>query len=103
MRSYTYAAHFFGGAFLVALSRFVNGVSGRPFPSPFASPTRRGMSSPMANVLWGAPSCLAPYFLIARVGRFEVRRLQHALPVAPVGLLMAVMLARAFGRVLGGS
>ena len=104
MRWYTYVAYFFGGSFLVnAVPHFVNGVSGRPFPSPFASPPGQGLSSPTVNVLWGAFNLLVAYLLILRVGKFELRRLQHVLPVAIGGLLMAVMLARAFGRVFGGS
>ena len=34
MRWYVYVAHFFGGAFFVnALPHFINGLSGRPFPT----------------------------------------------------------------------
>jgi hypothetical protein len=54
MRWYFYLAYFLGGAFLVnAIPHFVNGVSGRSFPTPFASPPGKGQSSPMVNVLWG--------------------------------------------------
>jgi len=103
MRWYTYVAYFFGGAFLInAVPHFVSGVSGRPFPSPFASPPGQGLSSPTVNVLWGIFNLLVAWLLICRVGKFELRRVQHALPVAIGGLLMAVMLARSFGRVLGG-
>ena len=46
MRWYHYVAYFFGGAFLAnAVPHFVNGVSGRPFQSPFASPPGEGLSS----------------------------------------------------------
>jgi hypothetical protein len=39
MKWYHYIAYFFGGAFLVnSVPHFTNGVSGRSFPSPFASP-----------------------------------------------------------------
>ena len=38
MRWYFFVAYFFGGAFLVnAIPHFVIGVSGRSFPTPFAS------------------------------------------------------------------
>ena len=58
MRWYFYVAYFFGGAFLVnAVPHFVNGVSGRSFPTPFASPPGKGLSSPMVNVLWGTAEC----------------------------------------------
>jgi len=42
MRWYFFVAYFFAGAFLVnAVPHFVNGVSGRSFPTPFASPPGR--------------------------------------------------------------
>jgi len=104
MRWYTYVTYFFGGAFLInSVPHFVSGVSGRPFPSPFASPPGQGLSSPTVNVLWGAFNFLVAYLLILRVGKFELRRLQHALPALVGGLLMAVMLAQTFGRALGGA
>ncbi|HUL61346.1 MAG TPA: hypothetical protein VLU43_18860 [Anaeromyxobacteraceae bacterium] len=103
MRWYGYVAYFFGGAFLVnAIPHFVNGVSGRPFQSPFASPPGEGLSSALVNVGWGAFNAVAGYLLVCRVGRFEPRRTSHVLPVGLGGLLMALMLARAFGRFYGG-
>jgi len=54
MRWYQYVAYFFGGAFLAnAVPHLVNGISGRPFQSPFASPPGQGLSSSTVNVLWG--------------------------------------------------
>ncbi|MGH9640463.1 MAG: hypothetical protein ACRD3Y_10405, partial [Bryobacteraceae bacterium] len=65
MRWYLLVAYFFGGAFLVnAIPHFVNGVSGRSFPTPFASPPGKGQSSPMVNVLWGTANAVAGYFLV---------------------------------------
>ncbi|TSJ35989.1 hypothetical protein FO440_23705 [Mucilaginibacter corticis] len=50
-----YLAAFFSGAFLSnAVPHFVNGVSGTRFPTPFAKPPGRGLSSPVTNVLWAA-------------------------------------------------
>jgi hypothetical protein len=77
LRWYFLVAYFFGGAFLVnAVPHFVNGVSGRRCPTPFASPPGKGESSPTD----------IPDVLVLGAG----------------GLLMAVMLARAFGRLYGG-
>lgn len=46
MRWYHYVAYFFGGAFLANfVPHFVNGVSGNPFQSPFASPPGAGHTS----------------------------------------------------------
>ena len=53
-RWYHYIAYFFGGAFLAnTIPHLVNGISGSPFQSPFASPPGEGLSSSMVNVLWG--------------------------------------------------
>ena len=54
MKWYHYIAYFFGGVFLVnSVPHFTNGVSGRAFPSPFASPPGQGLSPAWVNVLWG--------------------------------------------------
>lgn len=103
MRWYHYIAYFFGGAFFVnAVPHFTNGVSGRPFPSPFASPPGQGLSPAWVNVLWGTFNLVIGYLLVCRVGNFNVRRTRDLLIVAVGGLLMAMMLARAFGRLSGG-
>ncbi|MDR3673538.1 MAG: hypothetical protein P4L36_22025, partial [Holophaga sp.] len=46
-------ASFFAGLLLAnAVPHFVHGVSGDRFPSPFAHPPGKGLSSPTVNVLW---------------------------------------------------
>lgn len=96
---YIYLAYFFGGAFLVnAVPHFVNGVSGRAFPSPFASPPGKGLSSPTVNVLWGTLNAAIGYILVWHVGTFHGRRVSDAVVIGVGGLLMAVMLSRTFGR-----
>ena len=103
MKWYLHLAYVFGGAFLVnAIPHFVSGVTGHPFPSPFASPPGQGMSSATVNVLWGTFNFLVAYLLIGRVGEFKWRQTQHVLHFAVGGLLMALMSARVFGRVFGG-
>jgi hypothetical protein len=103
MRWYSLVAYFFGGAFFVnAVPHFVNGVSGRSFPTPFASPPGKGKSSPMVNVLWGTLNAVFGYFLVSHVGEFHIRSISDVLIAGAGGLLMAVMLARAFGRIDGG-
>ncbi len=96
---YIYLAYFFGGAFLVnAVPHFVNGVSGRSFPSPFASPPGKGLSSPTVNVLWGTLNAVIGYILVWHVGAFHGRHIPDAAITGVGGLLMAVMLSRTFGR-----
>ena len=96
---YAYVAYFFAGTFLVnAVPHFTSGVSGRRFPTPFASPPGKGESSPTVNVLWGALNLAAGYLLVTRVGEFHVPESSDVLVLAAGGLVMALMLARAFGR-----
>lgn len=102
-RWYHYVSYFFGGAFLAnTIPHFVNGISGRPFQSPFASPPGQGLSPALINVLWGFLNLVVGYLLVARVGTFEIRRTRHALVFGAGTLLMSAMLARAFGRFYGG-
>lgn len=103
MRWYVYIAYFFGGMFLSnAVPHFVSGISGRPFPTPFASPPGVGESGAVVNVLWGMFNFIVGYVLLSRVGAFNIRQLGHIVPVAVGWLLMAVMLANAFGAIYGG-
>src|SRR5580704_12231494 len=99
MRWYHYIAYFFGGAFLAnAVPHFVNGVSGSPFQSPFASPPGQGLSSSTVNVLWGLFNFVVGYVLVCRVGKFDLRNNRHVGVFAAGVVLMSVMLAHAFGR-----
>jgi hypothetical protein len=96
---YAYVAFFFGGAFLVnAVPHFVNGVSGRSFPTPFASPPGRGESSPVVNVLWGTVNLIIGYLLEFHVREFHASNIPDVILLGAGGLLMAVMLSLAFGR-----
>ena len=103
-RWYHYIAYFFGGGFLMnAVPHLVAGVSGNPFQTPFASPPGEGLSSATVNVLWAAFNLLAAYLLLRRTGNFDLRETKHAVAFGLDGLLvMAIMLARAFGRLHGG-
>jgi hypothetical protein len=50
---YNYVACFFAGAFLANfVPHFVHGISGDRFPTPFARPPGKGLSSPTLNVAW---------------------------------------------------
>jgi hypothetical protein len=103
MRWYHYVAYFFGGAFLAnAVPHFVNGVTGHPFQSPFASPPGEGLSSSTVNVLWGFFNLIVAYVLVCRVGHFELRKTRHAVVFGVGVLAMAIMASRAFGRFYGG-
>jgi hypothetical protein len=53
MNWYNYIICFFAGMFLAnVVPHFVHGVSGDRFPTPFARPPGKGLSSPTVNVVW---------------------------------------------------
>ena len=53
MAWYHYISGFWAGMFLANfVPHFVNGISGNPFPTPFAKPHGKGLSSPLLNVVW---------------------------------------------------
>jgi hypothetical protein len=103
-RWYHYLAYFFGGVFLAnAIPHLVNGMSGSPFQSPFATPPGKGLSSSTVNVLWGMFNLAVAYLLLAHIGRFELRRTSHAVVLGLAVLSTALMLARHFGELHGGN
>ena len=64
LKWYHYIAALFAGLFLTnVIPHFVNGISGNPFPTPFAHPAGKGLSSPTVNVLWGLLNMLIGYLL----------------------------------------
>ncbi|MEC7763599.1 MAG: hypothetical protein VX874_16975 [Pseudomonadota bacterium] len=92
---------FFGAVFAVnAIPHSVAGVQGRAFPSPFASPPGVGMSPPWVNVLWGSFNLLVAWALLCPVAGFDPSRPAHMIAAALGGVLMALFLARHFGRVM---
>ena len=65
MKWYHYLAAFFAGAFLAnVVPHFFHGVSGDSFPTPFANPPGKGLSSPLVNVLWACFNLLVGYILL---------------------------------------
>jgi hypothetical protein len=81
--------YFLGGAFFANfVPHFVSGVLGRRFPTPFATPPFRGLSSSRVNVLYGLCNLSVAYMLLLRVGDFEPRSALHG---AAFGLGLAAM------------
>ena len=103
MHWYHFLAYFFGGAFLAnSLPHLINGVSGRPFQSPFAKPPGRGLSSSTVNVLWGFFNLVVAYVLIVRVGSFSLYSTVHVSTLGAGILIMSLIHAYGFGRLHGG-
>ena len=66
---YGYIACFFAGMFIAnSVPHYVQGVCGDPFPTPFAKPPGKGLSSPTVNVLWALLNLLVGCILF-RVGK----------------------------------
>lgn len=73
MAWYNYLAAFFAGAFLAnVVPHFFHGISGDRFPTPFAHPPGRGLSSPTVNVVWAWVNLIVGYILF-RVGRVQAQ------------------------------
>ncbi len=64
MKRNNYLACFFSGMLLAnAVPHFAHGISGDPFPTPFADPPGKGLSSPTVNVAWAFGNIVAGYSL----------------------------------------
>jgi hypothetical protein len=64
MHWYSYVACFFAGMFLAnAVPHFVHGISGDGFPTPFAKPPGKGLSSAPVNVIWALVNLVIGYVL----------------------------------------
>jgi hypothetical protein len=97
-------SYFFGGIFLAnAIPHFVSGMMGQPFQSPFAKPPGKGLSSSTVNVLWGFFNAVVGYFLVVRVGNFDLRSRSDVLALAVGALLISLQSARHFGQFHGGN
>jgi hypothetical protein len=68
---YDYIACFFAGSFLAnVVPHFVHGISGDRFPTPFAHPPGKGLSSPTVNVVWALFNLIVGCVLF-RVGKIS--------------------------------
>ena len=69
MNWYNYVLCFFAGMFLAnVVPHFVHGISGDRFPTPFARPPGKGLSSPTVNVIWALANLIVGYVSF-RVGK----------------------------------
>ena len=93
-----YVACFFAGMFLAnAVPHFVHGISGNRFPTPFARPPGKGLSSPTVNVLWGLLNLVVGtiLFRVSNISMADVPVLAVFLAgVAVIGTLMSVQFAK---------
>jgi hypothetical protein len=69
MQWYHYFSGFWAGMFLANfVPHFIKGIAGDPFPTPFAKPPGKGLSSPLVNVLWALFNLVVGYLLF-RLGK----------------------------------
>lgn len=100
---HVYLLQFVAGLFLAnGIPHFVQGVSGNTFQSPFASPPGVGESSPLVNVLWGFINLAIGFALLFEFAPNGANVILEWTLVGLGALLMAIFLARHFGRVRSG-
>ena len=96
MKWYHYVACLFAGLFLTnAVPHFMQGISGDGFPSPFANPPGKGLSSPLVNVLWGLANLFVGYVLL-RTGKVSQTNKWSLLALFAGVVCMSIMLSLAF-------
>jgi hypothetical protein len=93
-----YLASFFAGMFLAnVVPHFVHGISGDRFPTPFAKPPGKGLSSPTVNVLWALANLAAGYFLF-RAGNVAsedpAALLVFFIGIAAISIMLSVNFAK---------
>jgi hypothetical protein len=100
---YFYLLDFLGGLLLAnGVPHFVQGISGNPFPTPFAKPPGVGDSSPVTNVLWGLGNLAVGGLLLTFFWHFRHPLSLGSFAVDAGVVLMSVMLAWHFGKVWRG-
>jgi hypothetical protein len=99
MKWYHYIACFFAGMFIAnVVPHFIHGVSGEAFPTPFANPPGKGLSSPTVNVLWGLFNLIIGYVLF-RAGKISNSNKWSVLLFFVGILVMSVMLSQGFADI----
>jgi hypothetical protein len=80
-----------------SVPHFVHGISGNRFPTPFARPPGKGLSSPTVNVLWGLLNLVVGtiLFRVSNISMADVPVLAVFLAgVAVISTLMSVQFAK---------
>jgi len=98
MKWYHFIACFFAGVLLTnAVPHFVQGISGNSFPTPFANPPGKGLSSPTVNVLWALANLLIGYVLL-RVGKVSQTKIWTLLTFFAGVVCISIMLSITFSN-----
>ena len=76
---YNYIASFFAGAFLANfVPHFVQGICGNRFPTPFAKPPGKGLSSAPVNMVWSLVN-LALAMVLFHLGNVAEEAARHGM------------------------
>jgi len=98
MEWYHYFSGFWAGMFLANfVPHFINGVSGNGFPTPFAKPPGKGLSSPVVNVLWALLN-LVIGGLLFKVGKVSLHNYLSLLLFFIGFALLSLMMAKNFAN-----
>jgi len=96
----SYALLVLAGALLCnCIPHLASGLRGEAFPTPFADPPGKGLSSPVLNFLWGAANVSLGIWLLFPLADADPRWGRVAVAVGFVAI--GVYLARHFGQVRG--
>ena len=95
-RWYHYVLAFFVGVFLVnVLPHYIHGITGELFPTSFANPPGKGLSSPSLNVVWAVINFLIG-FSILYFAKLTQRKNWIWIAVFAGGVVMSFYLANYF-------
>jgi hypothetical protein len=98
MNWYNYIACFLAGTILAnVVPHFMHGISGDPFPTPFARPPGKGLSSPTVNVVWALVNLTVGYLLfrfgkVSRGGNLAL--IVFFAGIAALSIWLSVLFAR---------
>jgi hypothetical protein len=98
MKWYHYLAVFAAGFFLTnTVPHLVQGATSNSFPTPFANPPGKGLSSPLINVLWACTNLFIGYILL-RVSKLTTQN-KITMFILFLGIVTAsVMLSFSFAK-----
>ena len=94
----SYAFLVLAGALLCnCIPHLASGLRGEAFPTPFADPPGKGLSSPLLNFLWGAANLSLGLYLLPHLDDADPRFGRIAL--AGGFIVIGLYLAHHFGKV----
>lgn len=98
---YHYLFGFLTGVFWMNfLPHFINSIIGHPFPTPFADPPGRGLSSPVMNLVWALIN-LGIGSIFFYFSHVTTQGLYVWIAMLSGAIAMAFFVASYFGRVQG--